>query len=68
MGTLEERHEELAVDLNKKAAEITSTLARADDSGLKTFRMELIKEQELYFSMDLSLLSNVIHPSAEIKF
>jgi hypothetical protein len=59
------RHEELAVDLDEKIAKVTGTLARADDSWSENSWMKFIKEQQLYFGMDLPLLTDVGHPSAE---
>ncbi len=59
------RHEELAVDLDEKIANVTGTLIRADDSGSENSWMKFIKEQQLYFSMNLPLLTDVCHPSAE---
>jgi hypothetical protein len=48
-------HEELVVDLDEKIAKVAGTLAGADDSGSEISRMDFIKEQQLYFGMDLPL-------------
>lgn len=58
-------HEELVVDLDEKIAKVAGTLARADDSGSENSWMNFIKEQQLYFGMDLPLLTDVGHPSTE---
>lgn len=59
------RHKELAVDLDEKIAKVIGTLARVDDSRLENSWMNFIKEQQLYFGMDLPLLTDVGYPSVE---